>query len=150
MFYPEEYGFIPNTLDYDGDPLDVICVTNNKTFPGCSIPIRVLGVMEMVDCGEKDDKIIAVNDVDPRLKKIKTIDDLGEEKLREISNFFERYKELEKKSVEVRGFKGKEEAMDTIKKCESMYKEFLKFPSNGEKRRVKIQKFLKNLKDVKK
>jgi len=66
MFYPEEYGFIPETLDYDGDPLDVICLTNYPTFPGCYLPIRIVGVLKMVDGGEEDDKLLAVNAGDPR------------------------------------------------------------------------------------
>src|SRR5271166_3225065 len=67
MFYPEEYGFVPETLDYDGDPLDVICLTNQPTFPDCQVPIRVIGVLKMIDGGEGDDKILVVNAVDPRL-----------------------------------------------------------------------------------
>src|ERR1700748_1912064 len=65
MFYPEEYGFIPETLDYDGDPLDVICLTEKSTFPGCYVPIRIIGVLKMIDGGEEDDKILAVNAVEP-------------------------------------------------------------------------------------
>src|SRR3954453_5707483 len=63
MHYPEEYGFIPETLDYDGDPLDIICLTNSSTFPGCQVPVRIIGVLKMIEGGEEDDKILAVNDV---------------------------------------------------------------------------------------
>jgi inorganic pyrophosphatase len=103
MFYSEEYGFISNTLDYDGDPLDAICITNYPTFPGCQIPIRIVGVLKMIDGGEVDDKILAVNAVDPRFESIQKLSDIGEGKLNEISNFFSRYKELEKKETIVEG-----------------------------------------------
>lgn len=103
MFYPEEYGFVPETLDYDGDPLDVICLTNQPTFPSCQVPIRIIGVLKMIDGGEEDDKILAVNAVDPRLKEINSLKDISKNKLDEISNFFGRYKELEKKEVIIRG-----------------------------------------------
>ncbi|CAG8741970.1 6247_t:CDS:1, partial [Cetraspora pellucida] len=77
MYYPEEYGFISETLDYDGDPLDVICLTNQPTFPGCQVPIRIIGVLKMIDGGEEDDKILAVNAADPRLKKINSLKDIN-------------------------------------------------------------------------
>src|SRR6185369_839308 len=80
MFYPEEYGFVPETLDYDGDPLDVICLTNQPTFPGCQLLVRVIGVLKMIDGGEEDDKILAVNAVDPRLNNIKELKDVNSEK----------------------------------------------------------------------
>src|SRR5437868_15281512 len=103
MHYPEEYGFIPKTLDYDGDPLDVICLNNYPTFPGCYLPIQIIGVLRMIDGGEKDDKILAVNAVDPRLQNINDLKNVSASKLEEISNFFFRYKELEKKEVQILG-----------------------------------------------
>jgi inorganic pyrophosphatase len=99
MFYPEEYGFVPETLDYDGDPLDVICLTIYPVNFPCYVPIRIIGVLKMIDGGEEDDKIIAVNAVEPRLKNIKDLAEVSPEKLNEIANFFLRYKELEKKKV---------------------------------------------------
>jgi len=125
LFYPEEYGFIPKTLDYDGDPLDVICLNLKKTFPGCYIPIRIIGILEMIDKGEKDDKIIAVNDVEPRLSHINDIKDVNENKLNEIKNFFLRYKELEKKKVIIGSFKDKKEAEKVLKNCQIMYEKNL-------------------------
>jgi inorganic pyrophosphatase len=121
MYYPEEYGFVPETLDYDGDPLDVICITNYPTFPGCHIPIRIIGVLKMIDGGEEDDKILAVNAVDPRLSNINILKDINKNKLDEISNFFLRYKELENKKVEIKGFQDKEEAEKVLKKCYELY-----------------------------
>src|SRR4051812_47671181 len=124
MHYPEEYGFIPETLDYDGDPLDVICLTNYPTFPGCYIPIKIIGVLKMIDGGEEDDKILAINAVDPRLSHINSLEDISKNKLDEISNFFSRYKELENKKVEIKGFKDKKEAEKVLEKCRVLYKKF--------------------------
>ena len=121
MEYPEEYGFIPRTMDYDGDPLDVLCLNNYPTFPHCIIPVRIIGVMKMIDQGEKDYKIIAVNAVDPRFDNIKEIKDIGQGKLNEISNFFLRYKELEGKFVEIKGYDSKEAAYLIIQECLKLF-----------------------------
>ena len=110
MHYPEEYGFFAKSL-YDGDPLDVICLTNYPTFPGCHLPVRIIGVLKMIDGGEEDDKILTVNAVDPRLQNINDLKDINQTKLNEINNFFLRYKELEKKEVIIQGFEGKEKAV---------------------------------------
>lgn len=121
MSYPEEYGFISKTIDYDGDPLDVVCLINYPTFQGCTIPIRVIGVLRMIDQGEKDYKLIAVNKVDSRFNHIKELKDIGEGKLNEISNFFLRYKELERKEVFIEGYGGKEEAESILNECYEMF-----------------------------
>lgn len=134
MFYPEEYGFIPETLDYDGDPLDVICLNNYPTFPGCHVPIRIIGVLKMIDGGEEDDKILAVNAVDPRLSNINNLEEIGKSKLDEISNFFLRYKELENKEVEIEGFKGKKEAEKVLKTCQELYKKHHELIKQGDKK----------------
>ena len=140
MFYPEEYGFIPETLDYDGDPLDVICLTEKPTFPGCYIPIRIIGVLKMIDGGEEDDKLLAVNAVEPRLSNINSLEDLSKDKLREISNFFLRYKELENKKVEVKGFQDKNEAKKVLINCQNLYKKHWQLVEQGidKKELVKI------------
>jgi inorganic pyrophosphatase len=124
MHYPEEYGFIPETLDYDGDPLDVICLTNYQTFPGCYIPIKIIGVLKMIDGGEEDDKILAINAVDPRFSHINSLEDISNNKLNEISNFFLRYKELENKKVEIKGFQDNKEAEEVLKKCRELYNKY--------------------------
>src|SRR5579871_6908297 len=98
MRYPEEYGSIPETLDYDGDPLDVICLTVYPVDFPCDVPIRIIGALKMIDGGEEDDKILAVNAVEPRLSNVNSLADVNPNKLVEIENFFLRYKELEKKS----------------------------------------------------
>ena len=70
-FYPGEYGFVPETLDWDGDPLDIISLSTYPTFPGCAIPIRVLGTLQMIDEGDIDTKLIGVIANDPRFNHIK-------------------------------------------------------------------------------
>lgn len=124
MFYPCEYGFIPNTIDYDGDPLDVLCLVSYPTFPGCTIAVRVIGVLRMIDQGDYDYKLIAVNASDSRFQDVKNLEDLGRGKLAEISNFFLRYKELEKKEVIIKGYGNQEEAHEILTECSKMFSKY--------------------------
>jgi inorganic pyrophosphatase len=120
VFWPFEYGFIENTLSEDGDPLDVVVLVNEPTFPGCVIPSKIIGMLDMEDESGIDYKIIAVPDdkIDPRFKHINSIDDLTEHQRKEIQEFFETYKRLEpNKWVKVVGFKSKEEAEKIIEQC---------------------------------
>ena len=113
--YPAEYGTIEETLSPDGDPLDILILSNEKTYPGCIIPARVLGYLDMVDNGLLDYKLIAVVDVDPKFKEINDLDDLDEITLKEIKNFFENYKSLDDIEVSVGSFHKKDEALKIIK-----------------------------------
>ena len=88
MSYPEEYGVIEETLAPDGDELDVVCLTILPTHFGLYVPIRIIGVLKMIDDGEEDDKILAINAAEPRLNNIKKLSDVSQEKLAEISNYF--------------------------------------------------------------
>ncbi|AHC39824.1 inorganic pyrophosphatase [Mycoplasma ovis str. Michigan] len=99
--YPHNYGFIPNTLSEDGDPLDVLLVSQFSLTPGTYADGRVIGALEMIDSGEEDLKIIAIMDKDPRLSHINSISDLPNFWLSEIKNFFEEYKKLENKEVKL-------------------------------------------------
>jgi len=120
VYWPFEYGFIENTLSEDGDPLDVIVLVNEPTFPGCVIPSKIIGMLDMEDESGIDYKIIAVPDdkIDPRFKHINSIDDLTEHQKKEIQEFFETYKRLEpNKWVKVKGFESKEKAEEIIEKC---------------------------------
>lgn len=110
QYYPTEYGFIENTLAADGDPLDILVISSFPTFPGCLIDARVIGVMEMVDSGEEDVKLISVVNDDPRFDGINSLDDLEKHKLDEIRNFFDTYKILQNKKVETGRFLGVDEA----------------------------------------
>ncbi|MFZ3054822.1 MAG: inorganic diphosphatase [Minisyncoccales bacterium] len=120
VFWPFEYGFIENTLSEDGDPLDAVVLVNEPTFPGCVIPSKIIGMLNMEDESGIDYKIIAVPDdkIDPRFKHINSIDDLTEHQRKEIQEFFEIYKRLEpNKWVKVTGFESKETAEKIIEKC---------------------------------
>jgi inorganic pyrophosphatase len=120
VFWPFEYGFIENTLSEDGDPLDAVVLVNEPTFPGCVIPSKIIGMLNMEDESGIDYKIIAVPDdkIDPRFKHINTINDLTEHQRKEIQEFFEIYKRLEpNKWVKVTGFDSKEKAEEIIEKC---------------------------------
>lgn len=120
--YPAEYGTIENTLSPDGDPLDILILSNEKTYPGCVVPSRVLGYLDMVDNGLVDYKLIAVVDVDPKFDGINDLNDLPEITLKEIKNFFENYKTLDNIDVNVGEFHNKEEAEKIIEECKNRYK----------------------------
>lgn len=122
MFYPFEYGFVPQTAAGDGDSLDVAVFTTFKTFPGCVIKVRPVGVLMMEDEDGTDNKIVAVpiNDVDPRFQSVQDLEDIEEHERKELQLFFKDYKKLEKgkyDQVKVKGWKGKEEAKKLIQKA---------------------------------
>ncbi|RBW70323.1 inorganic diphosphatase [Bacillus taeanensis] len=123
MFYPAEYGYIDNTLALDGDPLDVLVIVTNPTFPGCVIDARVLGFLNMVDGGEEDSKLLAVPTEDPRFKDVHSLEDVPAHKLEEIAHFFKTYKDLEGKKTEVGSWEGPEEAAKLVNECAARYKE---------------------------
>jgi inorganic pyrophosphatase len=114
FYYPCDYGFIPHTLYTDGDPLDALVLITHPTFPGCVVEARPIGVLGMKDEKGRDDKIICVADRDPRFSDVQTLDSLGEHLKREIWHFFEVYKELEDKAVEVLGWDSKQAAYEII------------------------------------
>jgi inorganic pyrophosphatase len=121
MYYPLNYGFIPQTLGEDHDPLDIVVLTQVSVVPRCMIPCRVIGVMRMVDRGEADDKIIAVADQDASVSHIKEINELPDFFRVELKHFFENYKTLENKKVVVDDFLGKEKAFEIVKQSIDLY-----------------------------
>ena len=121
MIYPTEYGIIENTLAPDGDPLDILVVCSDPTFPGCVVPARVLGYLSMIDNGKLDYKLISVVDCDPRYDGITELEHLPSFILKEIVNFFENYKVLQNVVVEVGQYHGKEEAVRIIQECRERY-----------------------------
>jgi len=122
MHYPGDYGFIPQTYWEDNDPLDILIITNVPVYPGMLVKARVIGVVEMNDNGESDDKIIAVYEKDPRFREIKSIKDVSGHVLEEIRHFFETYKQLEGKKVKVINIKDKDEAVKVLKKGVELYR----------------------------
>lgn len=121
MIYPAEYGIIEDTLAPDGDPLDILVICSDRTFPGCIVPARVLGYLEMIDNGSLDYKLISVIDCDPRYDEVQELKDLPSFILKEIVNFFENYKILQDVKVEVGEYYGKDEAIAIIKECEKRF-----------------------------
>ena len=117
MIYPAEYGIVEHTLAPDGDPLDILVVCSEPTFPGCIVPARVLGYLEMLDNGKLDYKLISVVDCDPRYDDIHELSDLPSFILKEIANFFANYKVLQNVPVEVGQYYGKAEAVRIIAQC---------------------------------
>jgi inorganic pyrophosphatase len=124
MYFPFEYGFIKDTLGEDGDPLDCVLISSFPTFPGCLVPSRVIGFLEMEDESGIDHKILALPEekIDPRLAEMKEIEDLPEHWKKEIKEFLENYKNLEPgKWVKIKDFKKKEEAEDLVRKARERY-----------------------------
>ena len=114
VYYPAEYGFVEDTLYLDGDPLDILVFTSAPTFPGCYVECRVIGGMDMIDCGAPDVKILAVNVGDPRYDHVHTLNDLPPHYLQEIENFFQTYKTLQNKETQVNGFFDVEKAWQIV------------------------------------
>ena len=121
MIYPAEYGIIEHTLAPDGDPLDILVICSDPTFPGCIVPARVLGCLTMIDDGKLDYKLISVVDCDPRYADIQKLEDLSPFVLKEISNFFANYKVLQDVTVTVGDYLPKEKALEIIAQCRDAY-----------------------------
>lgn len=115
--YPADYGFIQDTLADDGDPLDILCLTTDPTFPTCRIRVRPVAVLKLEDQGEIDDKIISVPAGDPRHEGIQDVADIEEHFRKELEHFFLVYSELEKESVNSFGWDGREAAWKVIEEA---------------------------------
>ncbi|PIB34347.1 inorganic pyrophosphatase [Reichenbachiella sp. 5M10] len=112
--YPANYGFIPRTYCDDGDPLDILIMSQIEVVPMCIVQANVIGVMRMLDEGEADDKIIAVASNDMSVNHYKDISELPPHFVKELRSFFEDYKKLENKSVHVEDFQNKDVAMQIV------------------------------------
>lgn len=122
VVYPANYGFIPQTYCDDKDPLDILVICSVDILPMTLVEAKVIGVMHMVDGGEQDDKIIAVAKNDPTYNHINDIEQLAPHIMKEVVQFFESYKTLEKKSVVVNGTFGRERAQEIILESIELYK----------------------------
>ncbi|WP_420386680.1 inorganic diphosphatase [Roseivirga sp.] len=116
MYYPHNYGFIPQTYCDDHDPLDILVLSQISIVPMCLVEAKVIGVMRMLDGGEMDDKIIAVANNDMSVKHFDDISELPAHFIKELRNFFEDYKKLENKTVEVEDFQNAATAKAIIRK----------------------------------
>jgi inorganic pyrophosphatase len=121
--FPFNYGFVPKTRAADGDHADVLLISTNPLFPGVVVEARAIGLMEMVDGGDQDNKIFAVPIADPRFNDVLALEDLPAHVLKEIQNFFETYKVLQNKNVEVNGFKDKAAAIMELEKTRKAFVE---------------------------
>ena len=114
VHYPLDYGYVPETRAEDGDHVDVLVIGNDPLIIGCVAKVRPIGMMKMLDKGEQDDKVLAVQKDNPRFDRIKDIGDVDQHLLKEVSHFFQVYKELEGKKVEIQGWEGAEAAKAKI------------------------------------
>lgn len=121
MTYPAEYGYLDETLSPDGDPLDILVISSEATFPGCIVPARIIGYLHVIDNGYEDYKLISVVNCDPRYDDINNLEDLSSFTLDEIKDFFLNYKTLQNLKVEVKNYYSKEEAIKLIEKCKKAY-----------------------------
>ena len=128
MMYPADYGFIPETLALDSDPLDVLVLVTEPTFPGCVMEVKPIGVFHMADEKGPDEKIICVPVSDPIWNRLNDLSDVNGHLIKEIEHFFKVYKDLEQKKVDVEGWGDVNEAQEIIEQCIKRYAD-----SNGEK-----------------
>ncbi|HEX2869379.1 MAG TPA: inorganic diphosphatase [Ignavibacteriales bacterium] len=128
VMYPANYGFIPRTIADDGDPMDILVICSIEVFPLSIVEAKVIGVMHMIDNGERDEKIIAVAKNDMAVNYIEDFNHLPPHTSVEFKRFFEDYKELEHKHVEVEKFLGKEDAYKIVQDSINLYKN--NFPDN--------------------
>jgi inorganic pyrophosphatase len=119
--YPADYGYLPETLAEDGDPLDVLVLVGEPTFPGCRIKIRPIGVFLMEDSGDPDHKVIAVPAGDPRWEGVRDVADLDVHLKRELEHFFEVYKELEGTKTAALGWQDVEATYSIIESATRAY-----------------------------
>ena len=125
QYYPADYGYIPRTHWHDGDPLDVLVLSNFPLLPGTIAEIIPIAVLEMIDSGEADEKIIAVYKNDPRQDEIRELEDISPHTLKEIKHFFQTYKDLQNKIVEVKAYKDSTQAKKALEEGKRLYEKNL-------------------------
>ncbi|MGC4038861.1 MAG: inorganic diphosphatase [Chitinophagaceae bacterium] len=130
FYYPSNYGFIPQTYGDDKDPLDILVITSMPVQPMCLMEAKVIGVMQMIDSGDADDKIIAVANRDPSVNHYNNIEELQKHFFDEMRHFFEEYKKLENKTVVVEEFGDKVRALKIVENGINFYKETFKHTAN--------------------
>ncbi len=121
MMYPGDYGFVPETLALDKDPLDVLVLANEPTFPMCVMEVKPIGVFHMTDEKGPDEKLICVPISDPIWNKLTDLTDLNPHQKAEIEHFFQVYKDLEDKKVDVGGWGNAQEAYQILEDCIERY-----------------------------
>ena len=122
LCYPFHYGYIPQTYYEDNDPLDILILCSEALLPLSIVEVKVLGAVEMIDSGIRDDKIIGVAATDPFMKHINSLENIDQATLNSIKHFFEEYKKPEGKVVEIKKFFNKEEAQKIVSESVELYK----------------------------
>lgn len=120
--YPFDYGFVPQTHWHDGDPLDVVLLTTSPLLPGILLTARPVGVLDMIDDGESDAKVIAVPVKDPRFAEVKDLSDVNPHTIEEIKHFFETYKQIQKKTVTIPTIRDAKAAKEVVTEAVALYK----------------------------
>lgn len=123
VHYPSDYGFIPETLAQDGDPLDALVLVSEPTFPGCMIETRPIGLFKMWDEKGPDEKILCIPIKDPLWNHITALDEVSPHLLKEIEHFFKIYKDLEKKKTGIDGWQDRDAALHIIEECRDRYQQ---------------------------
>jgi inorganic pyrophosphatase len=123
VVYPTDYGFFPDTLGLDGDPLDAMVCVSEPTFPGCQIAVKAIALFRMEDDKGIDDKVLCVPVSDPGWNKLERLDDLSDQLRDEIAHFFSIYKDLEQKAVKVDGWYPREDALKEIEESRKRFEE---------------------------
>jgi len=121
VHYPTDYGYIDNTLEEDGDPIDILVLVTNPTVPGCIVDCRLIGVLVMADDKGVDNKLLGVASRDPRWAEVKDISDIPSHRLREIEHFFRTYKDLEGKKTVIQGWFNAEVALEKLEAAKRNY-----------------------------
>ncbi|MEX0918977.1 MAG: inorganic diphosphatase [Candidatus Paceibacterota bacterium] len=128
MHYPANYGFVPQTLWDDGDPLDVLVISHEPFVPGALVKARAIGIMDMTDDGKSDAKVLAVPVADPRFNGLRDLPNTEPHILEEISHFFKVYKDLQKKEVKIGKWGDKKEAQKALRHSIKLYQN--KYPQS--------------------
>jgi inorganic pyrophosphatase len=123
MHYPSDYGFIPDTLAQDADPLDALVLVWEPTFPGCHIEAKPVGLFKMWDEKGPDEKILCVPVLDPLWNHIESLEDVPPHLLKEIEHFFRVYKDLEEKKVGIEGWEGRDAALRIIEESRQRFRD---------------------------
>ena len=131
VIYPANYGFIPQTLGEDHDPLDVLVLMQEPVVPLSILRVRPIGMMNMLDQGENDEKIICIHLDDPEYRNFTNINELPHHRLDELQRFFKDYKKLEKKQVVVEDFMGPDEAIQAVLKSMRLYSKMFSYLTRG-------------------
>jgi inorganic pyrophosphatase len=121
VHYPGDYGFIPSTLSEDGDPLDILVLVDSPSFPGCVMEVRPIGVLEMLDQGVRDEKVLAVQTQNPRYHDVRNYSEIFPHLLREVDHFFGIYKNLENKRTETIGWYNAHHARSIVNESSERY-----------------------------